>query len=87
MKKFIALLLALVMGLTLVACAGGSDPAAEPGTDDPAPLPEPITEEPGPEPEPEPVDEEIVVAGIVFQDDQFMNMLTKGYEDAAAVRC
>lgn len=84
MKKFIALLLVLVMGLTLVACAGGSDPAAEPGTDDPAPLPEPITEEPGPEPEPEPVDEEIVVAGIVFQDDQFMNMLTKGYEDAAA---
>jgi ABC-type sugar transport system substrate-binding protein len=84
MKKFIALLLALVMGLTLVACAGGSDPAAEPGTDDPAPLPEPSTEEPGPEPEPEPVDEEIVVAGIVFQDDQFMNMLTKGYEDAAA---
>ncbi len=28
-------------------------------------------------------DDEIVVAGIVFQDDQFMNMLTKGYEDAA----
>ena len=28
--------------------------------------------------------EDIVVAGIVFQDDQFMNMLTKGYEDAAA---
>lgn len=84
MKKFIALLLALVMGLTLVACAGDSDPAAEPGTDDPAPLPEPGTEEPGPEPDPEPVDEEIVVAGIVFQDDQFMNMLTKGYEDAAA---
>ena len=35
-------------------------------------------------------DEEIVVAGIVFQDDQFMNMLTKGYQDAAAdagVKC
>ena len=34
--------------------------------------------------------EEIVVAGIVFQDDQFMNMLTKGYQDAAAdagVKC
>ena len=29
-------------------------------------------------------EDEIVVAGIVFQDDQFMNMLTKGYEDAAA---
>lgn len=29
-------------------------------------------------------DEDFVVAGIVFQDDQFMNMLTKGYQDAAA---
>ncbi len=28
-------------------------------------------------------EEEITVAGVVFQDDQFMNMLTKGYEDAA----
>ena len=28
-------------------------------------------------------DEDITVAGIVFQDDQFMNMLTKGYVDAA----
>ena len=27
---------------------------------------------------------ELKVAGIVFQDDQFMNMLTKGYVDAAA---
>ncbi len=27
--------------------------------------------------------EKIVVAGVVFQDDQFMNMLTKGYVDAA----
>lgn len=35
-------------------------------------------------------EEDIVVAGIVFQDDQFMNMLTKGYQDAAAeagVKC
>ena len=29
-------------------------------------------------------EEDITVAGIVFQDDQFMNMMTKGYEDAAA---
>lgn len=35
-------------------------------------------------------EEDIVVAGIVFQDDQFMNMLIKGYQDAAAeagVKC
>ena len=31
----------------------------------------------------ETADDEITVAGIVFQDDQFMNMLTKGYVDAA----
>ena len=29
-------------------------------------------------------EEKIVVAGVVFQDDQFMNMLSKGYRDAAA---
>jgi len=28
-------------------------------------------------------EEKIVVAGVVFQDDQFMNMLSKGYRDAA----
>lgn len=28
-------------------------------------------------------EEKIVVAGVVFQDDQFMNMLSKGYQDAA----
>lgn len=28
-------------------------------------------------------EEKIVVAGVVFQDDQFMNMLSKGYTDAA----
>ncbi len=27
--------------------------------------------------------EKVVVAGVVFQDDQFMNMLSKGYQDAA----
>lgn len=58
MKKLLALLLVLALGLALIAC-GSSDPAG-------------------------PSDDEIVVAGIVFQDDQFMNMLTKGYEDAAA---
>jgi ABC-type sugar transport system substrate-binding protein len=28
--------------------------------------------------------EKVKVAGVVFQDDQFMNMLSKGYQDAAA---
>lgn len=60
MKKYIALLLALVMVLGLAACGDKSPEAA-----------------------PEAGGDEITVAGIVFQDDQFMNMLTKGYVDAA----
>ena len=33
MKKFLALLLALVMSLSLVACGGGDDTAADGGAD------------------------------------------------------
>ena len=33
MKKFLALLLALVMSLSLVACGGGDDAAADGSTD------------------------------------------------------
>ena len=79
MKKLITLLLALVMVFALVACSSKTEaPAA---TEEPAKTEEPTTEAPAAE---EPAaDEEITVAGIVFQDDQFMNMLTKGYVDAA----
>lgn len=83
MKKLIALCLALLMAFTLAACGGGAEPPEEPDTAEPAPMPDSEAEEPAPEPE-EAADNEIVVAGVVFQDDQFMNMLTKGYEDAAA---
>lgn len=85
MKKLIALLLALVMVFALAACA--STPAEEPKTEepkteDPAATPEEPATTPE-EPAEAPADSEITVAGIVFQDDQFMNMLTKGYVDAA----
>ena len=36
MKKFFALLLALVMSLSLVACGGGDTAQEEPATDEPA---------------------------------------------------
>ncbi len=68
MKKLLALLLALTLVLALAAC---SAPAEDPATEQPT-----ETEQSA--------GEEIKVAGIVFQDDQFMNMLTQGYVDAAA---
>ena len=81
MKKLIALLLALVMVFALVACAKtDSTPAAEtPAATTPA------ADNTSAETPAETTDNsDIVVAGIVFHDDQFMNMLTKGYVDAAA---
>lgn len=67
------------MVFALVACSSKTEaPAA---VEEPAKTEEPTTEAPAAE---EPAaDEEITVVGIVFQDDQFMNMLTKGYVDAA----
>lgn len=90
MKKLIALLLAALMVFALAACAAKTtEPApAQPAETEPAQTEETKTEEAPTEEAP--ADEEIVVAGIVFQDDQFMNMLTKGYADAAAdagVKC
>ena len=76
MKKLIALLLALVMVVGLVAC-GAKEEAAAPAAKEEAAAPAAT------EAAKEEAAEEIVVAGIVFQDDQFMNMLTKGYVDAA----
>ncbi|MGM9660210.1 MAG: substrate-binding domain-containing protein [Faecousia sp.] len=68
MKKYIALLLALVLVLSLGAC--GSNKSAAAG------------QEAAQTPEKDAVGT-IKVAGIVFQDDQFMNMMTQGFVDAA----
>jgi len=78
MKKIIALLLALVMVMGLIAC-GAKEEAAAPAATEAAPA----ATEAAKEEAAAPAEEEIVVAGIVFQDDQFMNMLTKGYVAAA----
>lgn len=83
MKKLIALLLALAMVFTLVACATtGTTPATDTAATNPTAEDTPA--ENTAEPADNKDDSEIVVAGIVFHDDQFMNMLTKGYVDAAA---
>lgn len=82
MKKIIAMLLAGIMTIGLTGCqSNGNQEASE------APAQEAET---GNEAEteneteaPAAAEEEITVAGIVFQDDQFMNMLTQGYVAAA----
>ena len=94
MKKLIAMLLAVVMLFALVACAKtDSTPAADSSAATETPAAEtPAAETPAADDTADAAadDSDIVVAGIVFQDDQFMNMLTKGYQDAAAdagVKC
>ena len=71
MKKTIAILMAVLFALTLVACAPKTEvPAA---TEAPAAA----TEAPAAEPANK------VVAGVVFQEDQFMKLLQLGYQAAA----
>lgn len=93
MKKCLALLLCVV--LLLAVFAGCADQAATPEKEDssaPANNSETQTENNNAgetQPEGENTGDvldykDIVVAGIVFKDDYFMQMLQKGYEDAAA---
>ena len=78
MKKIVAMLLVGIMTVGLTACGSKSEPSvAENSTTDQS-----ATEE-GKNSEQEPEKKELTVAGIVFQDDQFMNMLTQGYVAAA----
>jgi len=85
MKKAIAILLcALMTFAVIVGCADNSTPAPAPA---PAPA-EPAPAEPAPAPEPEPApapeaDEQLTVAGVVFQEDQFMRLLTLGFQYVA----
>lgn len=88
MKRLIALLLALVMVFALAACGGKTDETPDANTETPdanTETPDANTDTPddGGEDSEAPADSDILVAGIVFQDDQFMNMLTQGYVDAA----
>lgn len=85
MKKLLVIVLVIALAVAFVGCG----PKDEAPVDDAAPA-----DDSAPADDAEPADdtaagddtaeETITVAGIVFQDDQFMNTLTQGYMDAAA---
>ncbi len=79
-KLSIALLLVLSMSIAAFGCAAPAETPAAPE----APAATEAPAAPAPEEPAAPAEGAIKVAGVVFQDDQFMNMLTKGYQDAAA---
>ena len=92
MKKVVALLLALCMVFAMVACSSSKKDTAETTTaaaeTTTAAAAETTTAAAGDTTAAAAsttgkAAADITVAGIVFQDDQFMNMLTKGYQDAA----
>jgi len=81
MKKIIALLLSGMMTLSMTAC--GSKPAEFQSAPTKSETPEASSEA-------APADKEITVAGVVFQEDQFMKLMQMGYEEAAknlGVKC
>ncbi|MCC8140437.1 MAG: substrate-binding domain-containing protein [Lachnospiraceae bacterium] len=75
MKKVTALLLTGAMVFSLAACGSSSTTTTEESS-----AAEETAEESGTETAD---NSDITIAGIVFQDDQFMNMMTQGYVDAA----
>ncbi len=82
-KKLMALLLTASLVGALAACGskGTEEQPAAPAEEEAG------TEEAGSEeaePEAAGEDSDIVVAGIVYLDDQFQNLITQGYKDAAA---
>lgn len=76
MKKLLALFLALTMSLTLVACTSNTPSESKaPANESKAPT----TESKAPDNE----GGKKLIAGIVFQEDQFFKLLSAGYEAAA----
>lgn len=78
-KKILAIMLVLVFAFSMVACGTQATPAAPADTKAAAEAPK--AEAPK---------AELVVAGVVFQEDQFMKLLSLGYQDAAkaaGVKC
>lgn len=79
-KKVLALVLAIVFALSLVACGGTA------ATETKAAETKAADAKPAEKAEAKPADSkpaDITVAGVVFQEDQFMKLLTIGYQDAA----
>lgn len=76
MKKLLALFLALTMSLALVACSSGTPSESKaPANESKAPA----TESKAPDNE----GGKKLIAGMVFQEDQFFKLLSAGYEAAA----
>lgn len=76
MKKLLALILALTMSLTLAACSSGdTNESKAPANESKAPA----TESKAPDNE----GGKKLIAGMVFQEDQFFKLLSAGYEAAA----
>ena len=76
MKKLLALFLALTMSLTLAACSSGTPSESKaPANESKAPA----TESKAPDNE----GGKKLIAGMVFQEDQFFKLLSAGYEAAA----
>lgn len=76
MKKLLALILALTMSLTLAACSSGdANESKAPANESKAPA----TESKAPDNE----GGKKLIAGMVFQEDQFFKLLSAGYEAAA----
>ena len=76
MKKLLALFLALTMSLTLAACSGGTPSESKAPADESK---APTTESKAPDNE----GGKKLIAGMVFQEDQFFKLLSAGYEAAA----
>ncbi len=75
MKKLLALILALAMSMTLFACSSDApDPTKDAGTPPPAGESAPAETQSG---------GKKLIAGMVFQEDQFFKLLSAGYEAAA----
>lgn len=78
MKKLLALFLALTMSLALVACSSGTPSESKAPADESK---APTTESKAPDNNNE--GGKKLIAGMVFQEDQFFKLLSAGYEAAA----
>ncbi len=85
MKKTLAIAIALIMTFSLAACSQSQPAASNPSPEAPAQTQE--AEQPAPEPAQEPASGgSKVIAGLVFQEDQFFKLLASGYAAAAKDR-
>lgn len=83
MKKILACALALCMALALVACSGGNNTANNGGESNTPPANSGETNNTAEGGETTETEGNKLIAGIVFQEDQFFKLLSAGYQAAA----